>query len=95
MLLLALLLGMPVGASEAPDEQRVTPVAPQVEQRVEPIGGAAEQRVEALDAEGVQGVVGGQKSSGGRVAGTVGKAVLAVVTGVVSLGVMAASLLFL
>ena len=82
------------GAGEVP-EQRVTPIPPRAEQRVEPVGRGGEQRVEALDAKGVQAVVGGHKSPARRGAEAAGKVVLGVVAGVVSIGVMLASLLLL
>jgi hypothetical protein len=93
---LALWLVLPAFASgEVPEQQTVTAVEPPGEQRVEPVGPAGEQHVEAVDASGEQQVSSGHKNIAARGAETAGKVVLVVVAGVVSLGVMAAELLFL
>jgi len=94
--LLVLVVGLALqAAADDGDEQRVTPVTPAAEQRVEALPPAGEQRVEAVDAGGIQQVTGGTKGPLRRGLETTGKVVLGVLAAVISLGVMAASLIFL
>jgi hypothetical protein len=99
ILLLAALLLAPVATAPAASEimeQSVTPVAPSGEQRIEAVAPAGEQHVQALDAAGMQQQIsGGHKGPVRRGAEATGKVVLGVLAAVVSVGVMAASLLLL
>jgi hypothetical protein len=99
LLLLATLLLVAVAITPAANEipeQSVTPVVPGGEQRIEAVAPAAEQHVQALDATGAQqAVTGGHKGPVRRGAEATGKVVLGVFAAVISLGAMAASLLFL
>jgi hypothetical protein len=99
VLLLAALLLVPVAITPAANEipeQSVTPVVPGGEQRIEALPAGGEQHVQALDAAGVQQqVTGGHKGPARRGAEATGKVILGVFAAVVSLGVMAASLLLL
>jgi hypothetical protein len=85
------LAGAPVRAVE----QTIEPLTPPVEQQVVTIGGA-EQGVEGIAPQAIEEVEAKEQPSPvGKAASTVGKAVLGVTAAVVSLGVMAASLLLI
>jgi hypothetical protein len=94
-LLFAIALASAVGAANDPDAQTVTPVAPAAEQQIQAVAPAGEQQVQVVDQSGVQQVTPGTSSPAGRVARGIGKAVVGVFAGVVSVGVMVASLMFI
>ena len=93
-----LLAGILLGAgSLGATEQTITPLTPPVEQRVEHLGGDGGQNVEGVaSAEDVQRIDEPQPlSPTAKKASTVGKFVLGVTAAGISLGAMAASLIFL
>lgn len=94
---LVLLTGVWSPRSEAQQEQSITVLTPPEEQRIEVLNsGQGGQNVQGVDSGAVQGVYENEiPSEAGRTANTVGKVALSVTAAAVSLGVMAASLLFL
>ena len=98
LLLLLGLVVLPVAglAAGEPMEQEVQPLTPRVEQRIETLTPTAEQRVEVVNADGTQQVSGNAtQSATQRGVQSVAKAVVGVLAAVVSMGVMAASLLLI
>ena len=94
LLLAGLLLGSrPLGATE----QTITPLTPPSEQRIERLGGDGGQNVGAIaSAEDIQRIDAPEPPSPtAKKASTVGKFVLGVTAAGISLGAMAASLIFL
>ncbi|HZP43418.1 MAG TPA: hypothetical protein VFD84_18165 [Candidatus Binatia bacterium] len=92
--LLVLALAVPLGATGEPNEQAVTPLTGPAEQRIEMLAPAGEQHVEMIGESGVQQVTPGTTSPAGRAAHGVAKVFVGIFAAVVSLGVMAASLIF-
>ena len=89
------LLGVPASPPVRATEQTVVPLSPGTEQDVRPIGGDT-QRVEPVEQVASQTVDAPEPPTPtAKAASTAGKVVLSVMAAVVSVGVMAASLLFL
>lgn len=93
---LVLPVGLLVATTAAAISQDVVPITPPVEQRIEMLTTDEVQAVEPLAEGEAQAVMQHEPpSAGARTASTVGKAAAGVAAAVISVGIMAASLLFI